>query len=314
MERFVFKINGYNIECFVIRDHIEKIKIVVEANGRVNLFAPYNLTGKKIMDFAEKNAVWIYGTIYRFEVEAGKRKIVFDFTYKNRKFKYKIIRKNMKNIITKIKNGEIIVSAPFLVNDESVKNAVLENKSWIYDNMIKFENNRNNKKLYKTFQDGDKLKYLGEEFTLNVIEENNNSIRIDKDNKMFYLKTEDKNDIELNRNIYETIQKSHAKFYFRKILNRIYEKVKYLGILYPQMTVRTMKTRWGSCSYKKNRITLNAYLIEHPIELIELVILHELLHFIHPNHSSEFYKLNEKLMPDYKKREEQLNKEVIREI
>ena len=314
MERFGFNINGYDIKYFVIRDHIEKIKIVVEANGRVNLFAPYNSTDKKIMDFVEKNAVWIYGTMYKFEVEAGKRKIVFDFTYKDRKFKYKIIRKNMKNIITKIKNGEIIVSAPFLVNDESVKNAVLENKSWIYDNMIKYENNRSNKKLYKTFQDGDKLKYLGEEFTLNVIEENNNSIRIDKDNKMFYLKTEDKNDIELNRNIYETIQKSHAKFYFRKILNRIYEKVEYLGILYPQMTVRTMKTRWGSCSYKKNRITLNAYLIEHSIELIELVILHELLHFVHPNHSSEFYKLNEKLMPDYKKREEQLNKEVIRKI
>jgi predicted metal-dependent hydrolase len=80
------------------------------------------------------------------------------------------------------------------------------------------------------------------------------------------------------------------------------------------MTVRIMKTKWGSCSYKNNIITLNAYLIEHSIELIELVILHELLHFIHPNHSSEFYKLHEKLMPDYKEREEQLNKEIIRII
>ena len=314
MEKFSFNINGYDIEYFVIRNHIEKIKIVVEPNGRVNLFAPYYMCDKEIMDFVEKNAIWIYGTIYKFEVEAGKRKIVFNFIYKDRNFKYKIIRKNMKNIITKINNGEIIVSAPFLVDDESVKNAVLENKSWIYDNMIKYENNRCNKKLYKTFENGDKLKYLGEEFTLNVIEENDNSIRIDTDNKIFYLKTEDINDIELNKEIYETIQKSHAKFYFRKILNRIYEKVEYLGILYPQMTVRTMKTKWGSCSYKKNRITLNVYLIEHSIELIELVILHELLHFIHPNHSSEFYKLNEKIMPDYKKREEQLNKEIIREI
>jgi len=42
--------------------------------------------------------------------------------------------------------------------------------------------------------------------------------------------------------------------------------------------------------------------------------LHELLHFIHPNHSSEFYKLNEKLMPDYKKHEEQLNKELINQM
>ena len=81
MDRFGFNINGYYIEYFVIRKNIEKIKIVVEPNGRVNLLAPYSTSNKEIINFVERNAVWIYGTIYKFEVEAGKRKIVFDFIY-----------------------------------------------------------------------------------------------------------------------------------------------------------------------------------------------------------------------------------------
>ncbi|MEG0292403.1 MAG: M48 family metallopeptidase [Anaerovoracaceae bacterium] len=75
------------------------------------------------------------------------------------------------------------------------------------------------------------------------------------------------------------------------------------GVLMPSVKVRYMTSRWGSCRPSKKSITLNVRLINYPIEVLEYVIVHELVHFIVCNHSSEFYHLLESLMGDWKERE-----------
>jgi len=67
-----------------------------------------------------------------------------------------------------------------------------------------------------------------------------------------------------------------------------------------------MKTKWGSCNYKKRYINLNLYLIHKSLNAIESVILHEFAHFFHPNHSKEFYSFIRNIMPEYKKYELEL--------
>ena len=61
-----------------------------------------------------------------------------------------------------------------------------------------------------------------------------------------------------------------------------------------------MKTRWGVCNIRDNSVTLNTRLIEYDIEKLDYVIIHELSHFIHFNHSKSFWKQVEKYTPDYK--------------
>ncbi|MEG1630218.1 MAG: M48 family metallopeptidase, partial [Erysipelotrichaceae bacterium] len=70
----------------------------------------------------------------------------------------------------------------------------------------------------------------------------------------------------------------------------------------PSLKIRTMSSRWGSCIPDKQQITLNRRLIHYPIEFIEYVVLHELVHFVQPNHSKTFYAIVENHMSDYKKR------------
>ena len=72
------------------------------------------------------------------------------------------------------------------------------------------------------------------------------------------------------------------------------------------MKIRNMKSRWGSCQPQRGIITLNARMIAAPREAIEYVVVHEFAHFIHPNHSKEFYTLVEQLMPDWKTRKKML--------
>lgn len=89
---------------------------------------------------------------------------------------------------------------------------------------------------------------------------------------------------------------------FEEISREIYPLFQPYGVKYPQIKIRKMTSRWGSCHYNKGTIILNTRLIEAPRESIEYVILHEFAHFIHPNHSRQFYGLVESLMPDWKVR------------
>ncbi len=82
---------------------------------------------------------------------------------------------------------------------------------------------------------------------------------------------------------------------------RVYPLVKPLGIGIPEIRVRYMTTRWGSCILNKNRIWLNVYLAKLPDECMDYVLLHEIVHFIYPNHGEDFKHMLDKLMPEGKK-------------
>jgi len=72
-------------------------------------------------------------------------------------------------------------------------------------------------------------------------------------------------------------------------------------IPYPNLKIRKMKTRWGVCNRKNNNVTLNSELIKYGYDQIDYVIIHELSHFVHFNHSKDFWTLVSKYCPNYKK-------------
>ncbi|MDO5563989.1 MAG: DUF45 domain-containing protein [Eubacteriales bacterium] len=68
-------------------------------------------------------------------------------------------------------------------------------------------------------------------------------------------------------------------------------------------SIRNMKTRWGSCTCKKANIRFALQLYKMPNEFIEYIVLHEICHIKHYNHSTKFYKMVEEYMPDWKERQ-----------
>ena len=79
------------------------------------------------------------------------------------------------------------------------------------------------------------------------------------------------------------------------VFNRFKENIKS-----PILKIRTMKTRWGVYNKKNHTITLNSKLIEFDVSKIDYVIVHELSHIIHFNHSKAFWALVGKYIPNYK--------------
>ena len=94
--------------------------------------------------------------------------------------------------------------------------------------------------------------------------------------------------------------KKQAIIVFQEHLDACYDRFT-KKIPYPSLTIRKMTSRWGVCNTKTKRVTLNLELMRKPIYCLDYVIMHELSHLIHPNHSKEFWELVEENCPEYKK-------------
>jgi len=142
--------------------------------------------------------------------------------------------------------------------------------------------------------------YLGQRYKLKVIPSKIEKVILDEQYLILYVKIDDE----------ITKQRLIDKWYrqqAKKIFNDILQK--YLNILQTsinRLSIKKMKTRWGSCNYYKRYINLNLYLIRKDIKAIEYVILHELAHLTYPNHSKEFYNYIALYMPDWKARKKTL--------
>ena len=223
--------------------------------------------------------------------------------YRDIEIKYVLTRKQVKNINLRINaDKEILVSAPNYVKAEDLDRFVLSKSEKILSILKSTDLEENSDIQYVS---GDEILVLGEKVILDVNESA-------KDGGVF-----GGNTLYLNvRGGGEFVNRQRA---FRKWENRFLskmfeEKCKQMHALfvgykvpYPQITIRTMKTRWGSCTPKKKKITLNAKLLEKPIECIEYVIVHELAHFVQANHSAKFYAVLDKVLPDWKERKKRLN-------
>ena len=158
---------------------------------------------------------------------------------------------------------------------------------------------RNKEFEYRT---GEIHKLMGEEYTLIVEKSNSNSIRLDKHKKEILLYT----NYETVENRKKIIYKWYLE-YSKKIFYYYIEKwIKILNERIEHISIKSMKTRWGSCNYNKRYVNINIELIKRSRFEIEYVILHELAHLKHPNHSKNFYDYVEKYMPNYKIAEKML--------
>ena len=90
------------------------------------------------------------------------------------------------------------------------------------------------------------------------------------------------------------------------VFNRVYPSFQAMGIALPEIRFRRMKSRWGSCMPTKGIVTFNTALIHVPTECIELVVVHEMCHFLHADHSPAFHASMTAFLPDWKQRQKRL--------
>lgn len=104
-------------------------------------------------------------------------------------------------------------------------------------------------------------------------------------------------------------EKKTGKELFPEFLDKAYKRFQGAGyaIPYPKISVKSMSSRWGSCTPARERISLSCALIQKPPSCIEYVICHELAHFVQQNHSAKFYAVLDRIMPEHREMKRLLN-------
>lgn len=93
-------------------------------------------------------------------------------------------------------------------------------------------------------------------------------------------------------------------------LDEVYPLVAPLGVEYPELKLRKMKSQWGNCHWRQGYITLNTALARCPEHLRQYVALHELVHFLNHDHGPQFHAWMDHLMPEWKKCRQELKQYV----
>lgn len=217
---------------------------------------------------------------------------------------YEVHRKKIKNINLRIRpNMEIYISAPMNLHSDYIENFIRSKEKWIKQVLQKIEEVKQNQ-LPSQYLSGEKHKYLGKEYELEVKQGNSNRVSI-KEGKII---------LTVISNIFENSdekKKVMEKWYFENaqkvFVNAIQKWLKILDESIEKLSIKPMKSRWGSCNYVKRYINLNTELIKRTQFEIEYVVLHELTHLKYPNHGKGFYRYIENYMPNYKMAEKMLN-------
>jgi len=226
----------------------------------------------------------------------------------NRRIPYQLTRKSRKHIrILVAPDLTVRVSAPPRAKDEQIAQILKQKAHWIARKLDAVKN-FHPLPAPKEYISGETFCYLGRQYRLKVAKGEKAPAKLK--GKFLNVTVPDKQDRDAVKKVVESWYKQRAEQTVLRYLDKCMNVTERHGIPTAALTLRKMRTRWGSCS-SKGRITINTNLIQAPVHCIEYVIMHELCHLKHHNHSKAFYKLLTQCMPDWQKRKEALHKVVV---
>ena len=206
---------------------------------------------------------------------------------------FELQRKRVKNLNLRVRSdGSVFVSVPYNVSYDKADEFVKSNCRFIFSAIEKI-------KREQAAEKPDKVYYLGEEMEI-AVETGENIGGVLKGNRLALTVRED-NDVQRIAAL-DMWRKQESMRLFPVICKEKCELFRQAGydVTYPKISYKKMKSRWGSCTAAKGKISLNTMLIEQPLICIERVIVHELAHFVVQDHSARFYAVMDRIMPGHR--------------
>lgn len=204
--------------------------------------------------------------------------------------------------VTVLPDLSVRVRAPSGTSRQTIRRFVLSHARWIVGTKQRLEQHAPRTTLL--YRNGETHFYVGRQFRLEVRQGKEDSVARLSDRLL--VTTVDSPTEEKARGLLTRWYRSRAEIIFHERLEMCALQAARVGIPLPELSIRKMRTRWGSFSPKKG-MTLNLMLVRMPVEYLDYVILHELCHYKVPHHGPEFWKLLAGLMPDCKVKRKALN-------
>jgi len=205
----------------------------------------------------------------------------------------RVIRSKRRTFSIEVeRDGSLVVRAPNRASMRNITGVVKDKRKWIA------RKQRQAREKYgsiapKRFVEGERFLYLGKPYPLEV------------DNATRHPLTFDNNNFVLSDEHVGKAREAFIDWYRQQARSVISERVKRYsspsGIQYRKLKITNAQKRWGSCSAKGN-LCFSWRLAMAPREVIDYVVVHELAHIEHKDHSRKFWDRVEKVLPDYRSR------------
>jgi predicted metal-dependent hydrolase len=215
-----------------------------------------------------------------------------------------VVRKEIKHLHVGVypPTGRIRVAAPLRLEDEAVRLAVISRLGWIRRKQKEFE--RQDRQSQREMVTGESHYFQGRRYRLDVKEWHSQpGVRL-----VGPATLELRVPSGTNRDQREAVLQRWYRRQIRKLLNPLLAKWEpRVGRPVAEVRIKKMKTRWGSCTANAERIWLNLELIKKPVACLEYVLVHEMVHLHERNHTEQFEKWMDELLPNWPLQRDLLN-------
>ena len=199
-----------------------------------------------------------------------------------------------KTATIKIVDGATRVIVPNHLSDARIAELVNKRTSWIRQKLREQSEAPSTKP--KEYVNGESFCYLGRNYRLKVLQNRNHEVKLHGG----YL------EVGVTQSVKEiNIRRALVKWYVQHALDRLTEKTNryaaIMGVSPHSITVKEYKARWGSCT-SQGDISYNWRIVIAPHHIVDYVVVHELCHLKHQNHSPTYWKAVKRMIPDYKER------------
>lgn len=195
--------------------------------------------------------------------------------------------------------GRVTISSPEFYDLDKVRIYATTKLAWIKKEQRKFLAQEREPK--RDFVNQESHYFLGTRYLLKIEEAKRNSVILK--GKKLLIQSTNLDKVHLEKLLYAFYRKE-----LRKMLNQMLEKhIQIMKLKLPPFKIRFMKTKWGSCAVDNGRIWFNIELAKKPLECIEYVVVHELVHLLERHHNKRFILLMDQYYPSWRTQKKLLN-------
>jgi predicted metal-dependent hydrolase len=209
---------------------------------------------------------------------------------------YQVIRskKRRRTMSLRIKeDGKIVIYVPYRTTREEIERFIDKSRSWISKKLS--EREQSIRETKRGFAPSERFFYLGKSYPLSIEPNGNKQLPLKLSFGKFVL---DEDRVIEARDLFAQWYKAEAKVMLK-------ERVDYYShrlLLFPKaVRITSARIHWGSCS-GDNRLSFSWRIMMAPLEIVDYVLIHELVHIREKNHSKRFWRYLESIVPDYKER------------
>jgi predicted metal-dependent hydrolase len=214
-----------------------------------------------------------------------------------------VIKKDIKNVHLSVHppNGRVRIAAPLRMNLETIRIFTISKLGWIKKQQQRFKNQK--REPEREFLNRESHYFLGRRYLLRVKETDGPVGILHRVNKL-ELHIKPYTTTEKRKRILDDWYRTELKSITADFIDK-WERIMKVSV--EEFGIKKMKTKWGTCNREAKRIWVNLELAKKPVECIEYIVVHEMVHLLERYHNERFIAYMDKYLPQWRHLKEELN-------